>query len=120
MSTAVVSIVTFVLGLLLGHRLALGRDKRKEFNEAAQPVREWLLQEASEPSPYRKQPSRLEMDTFVSCLSSRDRSRFNAALQDYRSECKNEESNSYGDVSYGDPERVKEPACRLLPFTDRR
>ena len=29
------SLVTFFLGLLLGHWLSIGRDKRKEFNEKA-------------------------------------------------------------------------------------
>ena len=29
----VVGLITFCLGLILGHRLALGRDLRKEFNE---------------------------------------------------------------------------------------
>lgn len=32
------SILTFLLGLILGNRLAIGRDKRKEFNEVAYPV----------------------------------------------------------------------------------
>jgi len=32
------SILTFFLGLILGHWLALGRDKRKEFNEAASDI----------------------------------------------------------------------------------
>ena len=29
------SLLTFFMGLMIGHRLALGRDKRKEFNEKA-------------------------------------------------------------------------------------
>lgn len=28
----IVGLITFFLGLILGHRLSLGRDKRKEFN----------------------------------------------------------------------------------------
>jgi hypothetical protein len=34
------SILTFLLGLILGHWLALGRDKRKEFNEASSRIYE--------------------------------------------------------------------------------
>ncbi len=40
----ILSIFTGLLGMLigaiLGHRLAIGRDQRKEFNEATQSVRE--------------------------------------------------------------------------------
>src|SRR5690606_31163438 len=37
MATGLVSFLTFLLGLLLGNWLAIGRDKRKEFNEAGSP-----------------------------------------------------------------------------------
>ncbi len=40
-----IPLATFLLGVLLGHRTALWRDKRQEFNEAADPVRAWLLSE---------------------------------------------------------------------------
>jgi hypothetical protein len=38
-------LITFFLGLILGHRLSLGRDKRKEFNEVSTPIRHALLQQ---------------------------------------------------------------------------
>lgn len=41
----VFSIVTALFGFLLGHRLALGRDKRQEFNKAADNFREAFLTE---------------------------------------------------------------------------
>ena len=103
-----------------GHRLALGRDRRKEFNEAAQPVLVWLLRQESDPSCFTRAPSQLEMHTFVSCLSSQKRSEFNAALADFRSVCGETEQNSHGELSYDDPERVRAHAHKLLPFTERR
>lgn len=36
---AALNIVSFLIGLLVGHRLALFRDKRKEFNDLTAPVR---------------------------------------------------------------------------------
>lgn len=36
LDSSVTSFLTFLLGLALGHWLAIGRDKRKEFNAAAQ------------------------------------------------------------------------------------
>ena len=125
MATAVVSIVTFLLGLLLGHRLALGRDKRKEFNEAALPIRDWLLLQESwwqrgMPDHYKGVPSQLEMDTFVSCLSARKRDRFETILADYRAETGRGGSTAFGEMIYKDPEAVQQAISGLMPFTNRR
>lgn len=37
------SVLTFLLGLIFGNRLAIGRDKRKEFNDVAYPVYKKIL-----------------------------------------------------------------------------
>ena len=49
-------IVTFLLGGLVGHRLALGRDKRKEFNEYSDPIRDalWKQKETLDPMDSEK------------------------------------------------------------------
>ncbi|WP_025155344.1 hypothetical protein [Morganella morganii] len=43
--TPAISIVTFIAGMFIGHWLSLGRDKRKEFNAVADPVRFALLEQ---------------------------------------------------------------------------
>ena len=42
LSKLAIAILSGSIGLILGHKLALGRDKRKEFNDAIQPLREKL------------------------------------------------------------------------------
>jgi hypothetical protein len=39
----------FFLGLYIGHRLALGRDRRNEYNEIIEPLRERLVKQRDEP-----------------------------------------------------------------------
>ena len=125
MTTAVVSVVTFVLGLLLGHRLAIGRDKRKEFNEAALPIRGWLIEQDNRLQDgrfdhYEGSPSPLQMDTFVSCLSARERDRFVAVLEDYREETSKGGSTAYGAMVYENPDAIRQAIHGLIPFTNRR
>ena len=118
MITAVVSVVTFALGLLLGHRLALGRDRRKEFNEAARPVRQWLLKQASHLRWYVDEPSQIEMDCFTSCLSRRQRQRFALDLREYHAI--GGSSTAFGEWIYADPAAAGRKIAALLAYTDRR
>lgn len=53
-TTSAISIVSFLFGTLVGHRFALWRDQRREFNEAALPIIIRLLDD-------RKNPSRHEV-----------------------------------------------------------
>ncbi|MEW8139128.1 MAG: hypothetical protein AB2761_18855 [Candidatus Thiodiazotropha endolucinida] len=43
--TTIISVLTFLLGLIFGHRFALFRDRRKEYNEIADIVYSSLLEE---------------------------------------------------------------------------
>ena len=42
-----VALFTFCAGLLIGNWLAIGRDRRKEFNEVSEPIRHSLLMQIS-------------------------------------------------------------------------
>lgn len=44
LSEALSGILGFLVGGLVGHRLAIRRDKRREFNEAAAPIVQQLLE----------------------------------------------------------------------------
>ena len=116
----VVPVLTFLLGLVAGHRLTLGRDRRKERNEAAMPIREWLLRQVERPSPYGKQPGLADQDAFVQCLPSRERKGFSEALiaLDHAEACERQKDGA-GQVSYRDPDRVRRAAKDCLRFTER-
>ena len=118
MATIVVSVVTFLFGLIAGHWLALGRDRRKEFNDSAQPVRQWLLKQASHLNWYADEPSQIEMDRFTSCLSRRQQRRFTADLREYHSIGGG--STGDGEWIYADPAAAERKIAELLTYTGRR
>lgn len=115
-----VPVLTFLLGLIVGHWLALGRDRRKERNEASAPVREWFLREVEEPDPYSKRPSLAQRDAFVQCLSAREQRAFGDAFiaLDHAHACERQQDN-VGQVSYRDGDRVRRAAKECLRFTGR-
>ncbi|MCM2680623.1 hypothetical protein [Echinimonas agarilytica] len=60
-----VPLLTFLVGLVVGHRFALSRDKRKEFNEASVPLFEKLYNgvQSSSTSFF---PDNLQLELFSS------------------------------------------------------
>ncbi len=72
--------LSFLLGLLLGHWLALGRDKRREFNEAAAPIRRWAARHVSDPRNHAgEMPTDAEIDAFSQRLGWWNRRKFDRA-----------------------------------------
>ncbi len=84
----VVGLITFFLGLILGHRLSLGRDKRKEFNEISAPIRLALLQ----------QIKILESNRFISKVSSSDFDRLEMYLSFWQVTCFRKTLAAYKDT----------------------
>lgn len=114
-------LLTFFLGVLLGHRTALWRDRRQEFNDAADPVRAWLVAEIAGPSAYRAPPGLSEMDTFVQCLHWWQRRGFDRAWKRQEEErTKAESRDAVGQAHYADSTAIVAALKDCLPFTDRR
>jgi hypothetical protein len=118
---AVISLLTFLLGLIIGNRLALNRDRRKEFNDFVQPIRSWLLFELEDPSPYRKAPSKIEIDNFLHYLPICKKRKFQVYLTKLE---KTREQNSYvddfGQVFYRNEEDIKTIVEKCLSYTKKK
>ena len=120
--SVVVGFFTFLLGLFLGHRLTLGRDKRKEFNDIAQPIREILLKERKALSPHFAGLGEIDADRLESVLYCWQRRGFRRTLNDYRQEKEQSIANdpTYGSVSYSTTGAIVERIERLLRYVDRK
>jgi len=117
----VLATVTSLGGFLLGNHLALGREKRKEFNDAALPIRAWALRELDGPSPYTKPPTREQIDLFIGCLHAWSRSGFRRAYQaQQQARERAEYQNSVGEVLYRDTTEIRKCVQACLPYTARR
>lgn len=121
MATGLISVLSFLLGLILGHWLAIGRDKRKEFNEAAAPIRGWLLGAKDSPNPYMQWPSEQELDRFSHYLWPWQRSAFNKRLATYRAlHQATQVQDAAGQVSYGDDAGIRRELNALFKYTSPR
>lgn len=118
---SIVSILTFLVGLLLGHRLQLQRDRRKEFNVAAEPIRQWalLLREADHHPPNK--PSKVESDAFAQVIGGK-RSSFQEIERSYDVIVKDafRQDPRNGSVSYVGLERLHPLGDQLLQLTARK
>lgn len=121
MTTILVSLLTFLLGLILGHWLAIGRDKRKEFNKALEPIRVWLLRAKDSPSPYTEWPSEEELDRFIHYLRPWQRASFQKHLGRYKELHHSQQvQDSYGQVSYRNDMEIRHELYNLFKYTRRR
>jgi hypothetical protein len=87
-TTAIVSLLTFFLGLFLGHRLSLERDKRKEYNEVADIVYFALINEKRSIG-MSKGPTEEELLQLLRRSSYIDRFRIKTVIDKYRAAKKN-------------------------------
>lgn len=122
------SLLTFFLGLLLGHWLQLERDRRKEFNEAAEPVRGWVLKQIESPNFMGKRLTAAELDAFLVRLPTKKRSEFERLWSQHQADMRRISQavgakggllakGSY-DSSY--TKTLQASAKPLLPYTDPR
>jgi hypothetical protein len=114
MDPYLLSLLTFFLGLILGHRLTLWRDKRKEFNEIAQPIRVKLLNEREAVDTIVPGPSEIDADQLEGMLPLWNRRRFRKTWDAYCCGKEQTTQDSFGGLSYANPEQIIEHIDRLL------
>ena len=113
-----ISLLTFFIGLAAGHWLALGRDKRVEFNSAARPIRAWLISLASNPTPHYTRPTEIEFDIFIQKLPFWKREGFRAACEEQDSAREQQGfRDSAGGASYKDRKPIINAIHKCLPYT---
>lgn len=118
----VVSIGSFLAGNLLGYRLGLAKDRRNEFNNAAQPIREHLLTCIERPGWNGGGPTLLELDRFEHCLPRWRRKGFRRewyAQYDERVKAANQNPRT-GEISYPDTSQLVASYQRTLKYTTWR
>ena len=119
---SILSILTFLLGALIGHRLNLWRDRRSEFNLALEPIRAWLLKVVDNPSAMYHSPGIVEMDAFTSRLGFIRSMRFNSLLKQYREALSklSVQDAETGAIELSDIKLPKSLAQKMLHYTSRK
>lgn len=122
LSSALFSAASFLTGLLLGNWIAIGRDKRKEFNETARLIRAGFLRRRDKPTPYDPTPSLVELDLFMQQLPRMRRQGFRMALDRYdrAKKAAYSQEKEYGQVFYRDTRDITRCIDAILAYTRLR
>ena len=118
----VVGLITFLLGLLLGHWLRIEGDKRKEFNEVALRIRIALKSSLADNGRCPAGIDPKDMELFSHLLRWWQKSSFIKAWASYEAECKNCQTQDavYGSVEYQKTERLEKLLQHVICFTALR
>ena len=115
-----------ILGALLGnwlsHYFSGNRDRRKEFNEAAEVLNIKLIAERNNASPFAHSPTDIEFELFSQRLPFWKKEGFDRYVNKYtKTKTDNERQNSEtGEISYHDKAPIVSAVTELLKFTKRK
>ena len=121
--TIFLPLLTFLLGLLFGHRLSLWREKRKEFNEVAVRILVAIESRARDPRPYFSTAGKIDgrdLAVFENLLHPWSRVSFKASWKKYEEECQNTTQDIVGQISYANPSAVSGLLEKVGKFTKLR
>jgi hypothetical protein len=120
--TTGISIISFLFGALAGHRFALWRDRRNEFNKIIIPLREALFNQLPKPRPTSAfNLSLAQIDSVTNALPWRKRKGFRAAYETYENVREKALVKNVGfSLCYEDPTEIIEHIDILLKYLKRK
>ncbi len=110
-----------VVGRLIGHKLSIYRDKRKEFNDAVLPIKNFLIKERAIPTPSCPIPDVTDITLVASMLSRKESRLFFKSWGKYKEARQNSKGREKGGgVFYTDTKEIQQSIDDLLLFLKRR
>lgn len=115
------SLLTGLIGLFVGNRLAIGRDRRKEFNAVAERIGFTLLKLKEQPSPCANWPDEADMFLLRTMLPAWHRCRFDDALNEFkRVHHQNSQQDAIGSSIYENIAPIVNALEQLMTFVKRK
>lgn len=107
-------LLTFLLGLVIGHWLAINRDQRKEYNELVTPLRKKVSAEAKSPSPMIVAISRDDAYAIRARFNVVRRVNFMKACDRYWKAKEDTKQDEFGQSFHPNQDAIREAAKQLL------
>lgn len=120
--TIIAGLCGVLVGALIGHRLALGRDKRAEINEVLDRIRGPFEDQANSPYPLREVLT-ADVGLLRHHLSRWHRSKYDKCIEGYKAATGDYTIWQYDELhnpSYKNPELVAQSAREVLQHLKRR
>ena len=125
MTEILISIVSCLIGVLIGHRFSLLRDHRIEFNTVSEPIFEelekqlFLIRAGIYPNE-SELLSQYSLIRFKRFLSPRKRKKFEMALERYEKALKTSKSQKDSVTDFHSPSLIASSIIKLQEFLKRR
>ena len=117
---AAFNVISLLVGFFVGNRLAIGRDKRREFNSLINLIRCELLNMKITPTSSLSGAWMITFTLIHEKLPFWKRKGFNRAVENYKKSKSNENVNinidGMGGWSYKNPERIVHAVNDLLKY----
>jgi hypothetical protein len=117
------SLMGILIGYFIGNRLAIGRDKRNEFNEVAVPITLKLMRQLEILNENHLVDSLVSDNAFKELrlhLSKRKGIRYNADLEKYKESIKNSGHWEKGETVVDDLTEYIKATKKMLDYSKRK